>query len=265
VVHSGAWAQLGNATQFGFGFYKNTIHLTNSTNSKATLTFTGISSNSLSGMNELLDMFQYILKKFGRYQRHGVWPCCAARRSTSGVDPTLITEAARGRSALQGPAPTLLETSPILRNGQHDLTIENLNGINSTFCIDNFVIVTSGGASTITSTFTTMSSSIIPTRPSTNSYSRSQTSSSVGSASFVTPMSFGSSGTFVDVPLASTAQSGNDSDAPTTPHNKSHNRTAAIIGAIIASCIVIFFIMYLWLRRWRKQQESEPWIFSSCQ
>jgi len=192
-----------------------------------------------------------------------------ASYSLDGGPATVRNFTAIGPFPFQRPS---LYVSPMLRNGQHTLTITSLSDSDPPDVILDYFNVTTGGTSTSPSSLevisSTISLSMSSTRPATSStsVSRNETNSSSlsVSATRTAPSSFGSeSASALDgVPPARTPQSGNI-DANSA---KSHH-TAAIIGAISALAIFVFFsIVGLWLlRRRRKQKESESWIFSTCQ
>ena len=154
----------------------------------------------------------------------------------------------------------LLYTSPVVGNGQHILTIENLG---DEFFVDYFNVTTgvstTSGVSTTGSVLTTGS---VSTNSSTRTSSAGLSSSSSVTTTLVTLRSSGSSTASSDVPPASTGQNGDANLAAMPPNN---TQRGAIIGASVALGIIAFFGIFLWLRRRRKQEESEGWIISSCQ
>jgi len=243
LAYSGSW----QSTTQELRAYRNTMHFTNSINSKATLTFTGIGVTV-----------------------YGAIRSSETPQSSYSLDGGGATVYNRSTTQVLSQYGVIFYTSPIVRNGQHTLTITNLNDEN-TFFIDNFIIVTNGiSASTNTpDTSTTTGTSTSSSRSSTSSGVSSGTSSSSSSASttLVTIRSSGSSSTFADAPGPSTKTPPNsnvDAD-PATARSNSGSHTAAIIGAVAALAIVaLFIIVCLWLqRRRKKQEETKPWIFSS--
>ncbi len=218
VAYSGVWELSGSQS-----FHNSTFHVANSTvNSKATLIFTGMYLVIPSIWNESLDM-KYLIGI--SVMVYGVAVNTQSSHTIDGGNPT-FPNATRSSSFMFN---ILLYSSPILPNGQHNLTIDANN-----LLIDYFVVTPTGNISTPTS-------AVISTTFTSSTFSGSVSSSDIQS------------------PAISAADSA-------TTRNSIHQK--AIIGAVVALAIVTIFSLFcLWLRRRRKKRdkELEPWAYATCQ
>lgn len=182
--------------------------------------------------------------------------------SIDGGSPTIFKGAA---GVLTEPG-TLFYTSPSLSNGQHTLTITNLNDTNTLF-IDYFIVVTTGTASASTSSSQIVVTPSGTTQTSSKSISSASVSASVSASQSNGTSTISSSSTVGNPVLVGTSASSGDVPDSTntsvldsaTARNNSHQR-AAVIGALAALVILALFIaISLWLRHRRRKRELDSW------
>lgn len=175
----------------------------------------------------------------------------------------------------------LFYTSPILPNGQHNLTITSLNDTEILY-IDYFVIVTTGTSASSSSLRSTFSPSpVISSSKSTvtnatvlgttSSVSRSETIQSSTTSSLVTLSTFditsGSNGFRNGGIQTTSTMAGGGTDLNSVPMNRVSRETGAIIGGVTAFAIIAFFVVCLRRQRRRKRFDSdrEFWTLSPSQ
>ena len=270
VAYSGYWQSQTNETGSAMILYDNTDHYTNSSDAKATLTFTGILC-SLSKMNCSI-FFNKLLKKFlpgVSVMVYGVVGGSTTSKSSYSIDgsvPTIYhwnsSSEPGGLATLNYPA--LFYSSPILNNGQHILTISPLDDPTTVwFFLDYFIVAKTDNVSSspvISSTFTTVSGT---------SVSLSETSSSLPTATFVTLTSSTSSVTSAsevsDVPPQPTSQISGDVNVNSATVPNHFRQTATIVGTVaVLAAFAFLTLASLWLCR-RRRQESERRTVSTCQ
>ena len=248
--------------------YHNTVHLTNTINSKATFTFTGTPFRSYESLPNSTSITGINVMAYGDVR------ASETPQSSYSIDGGSLTFFKGAAGVLTEPG-TLFYTSPSLSNGQHTLTITNLNDT-STLFIDYFIVVTTGTASTGTSSTSSSQVVVIPStgtiaQTGSKSVSSTSVSTSVSPSQSNGTRTLSSSTVANPVLVGTSASSGGISDptntsAPdsATARNNSHQR-AAVIGALAAIIILaLFIVVSLWLRHRRRRSELNSWEIFTC-